>query len=100
MEELRRSPSPSHGLATMADQELQRVLEALQQRERDVDKLRTQLKEVRITRICVCVCVYVCVCVCVCVSVYVCVCVCVCERETWIKLSVHCWVFVRVVLIT
>ena len=47
MEEQSRSCSP-HGLATMADQELQRVLEALQQRERDVEKLRAQLKEVRL----------------------------------------------------
>ena len=39
--------SAPHGLATMADQELQRVLEALQQREKEVEKLRTQLKEVR-----------------------------------------------------
>ena len=46
MEEQSRSSSP-HGLATMADQELQRVLEALQQREREVEKLRSQLKEVK-----------------------------------------------------
>lgn len=42
--------SAPHGLATLADRELQRVLEALQQREKEVEKLRTQLKEVGFSR--------------------------------------------------
>ena len=37
----------AHGPETLADQELQSALEALHLREKEVDKLRTQLKEVR-----------------------------------------------------